>query len=85
MIRFVHTQANGQQRAIDDAKKGQHNLFTSMRETISSIGTDWIAEAASVFAAQALRAWGQPKRWTAPFPSWIFRMHTGDARAIPKI
>ena len=42
MIRFVHTQVNGKQRAIEDAKKGRHNLCTTMRETIYTI-TDWVA------------------------------------------
>ena len=40
MIRFLHTQANGKQRAIADAKKGQHNSFTTMSETIKTMGPD---------------------------------------------
>ena len=38
--RFLITQPCGKQRLIDDAKKGSHNLATSMTETIYTIGID---------------------------------------------
>ena len=38
--RFLVTQPCGKQRLIDDAKKGSHNLATSMTETIHTIGID---------------------------------------------
>ena len=38
--RFLVTQPCGKQRLIDDAKKGSHNLATSMTETIYTIGID---------------------------------------------
>ena len=40
--RFLVTQLCGKQRLIDDAKKGSHNLATSMTETIYTIGIDLI-------------------------------------------
>ena len=85
MIRFVHTQAKWSTKSHKCRKEGATRVvhFNERDHLYHWHRLD--CRSGICFAAQALRAWGQPKRWTAPFPSWIFRMHTGDARAIPKI
>ena len=63
MIRFVHTQANGTQRPSVTQRRENTSGLLPRRETIHTIGLEWIAKAASFCsAAEALRAWKRNRR-----------------------
>ena len=70
--RFLITQPDGKQRAIDNARKGGHNHHTTMPETISTVNVDFVAALArmvdSAFALDRL-----------PPPCWLdLRLGTDD-------
>ena len=70
--RFLITQPDGKQRAIDNARKSGHNHHTTMPETISTVNVDFVAALArmvdSAFALDRL-----------PPPCWLdLRLGTDD-------
>ena len=77
-IRFVHTQANGTHRPSVTQRRGNTSCLLLRRETIHTIGPDWIAKAASFCsAAEALRAWKRNRR------DGMYRLDDRPAGCIP--